>query len=40
MKIKIKGVTPQNIATTIQGIIDQFQVDMYEANIYIKFSKN
>lgn len=38
--IKIKGATPQNIATTIQGIIDQFQVDMYEANIYIKFSKN
>lgn len=40
MKIKIKGATPQNIATTIQGTIDQFQVDMYEANIYINFSKN
>jgi hypothetical protein len=40
MKIKIKGATPQNIATTIQEVIDQFQVDMYEANIYINFSKN
>lgn len=40
MRIKIKGATSQNIATTIQWIIDQFQIDMYEVNIYINFSKN
>lgn len=40
MRINIKGATPQNIVTTIQGIMDQFQVDMYEANIDINFSKN
>lgn len=40
MRIKIKGATPKNIALTIEEIIDEFQVDMYEANIDINFSKN
>lgn len=40
MEIRIKGATPQNIAATIQGIMDQFQVDMYEVNIDIDLSKN
>lgn len=37
MRIKIKCVTSQNISIIIQGIVDQFQVDMYEVNIYFNF---
>lgn len=40
MKIKIKGATPQNIAETIQDILEQFELNMWDANIYINFTKD
>lgn len=39
MKINIKGATPENIASTIKEIMEQFKVDMWSANIYINFTK-
>ena len=40
MRIKIEGATPGNIAATITDIMNQFQVEMGTANIYINFTQN
>lgn len=39
MRIKIKGATPANIAQTIKDILEQCEVDMCDANLYINFTK-